>query len=277
MITFIASMAAGNAVQVFLDPPEDAVRCRVLRKRADTIGAADDPGSNVVFDGLARHFIDTTALVNGTEYFYRPFYLIDGQWSQAPSRAVTPAATYADLSPDALDVLRTRIEQGFAAVVQRGLLLPPSGNIPVLLATPSIESASFPFVSVHMQGDSPAERFVGEVLAPDALVGIGDDAQVASVDGWLSRYQFLIIVWCQNGDIRNAIRKALKAIVLANLPILEDAGLMLIEPSFADIDDMNTYPMPMYQATCTLSCLAPAAVESRTSTVQDVTADLFQS
>lgn len=277
MITFIAPMAAGNAVQVFLEPPEDAVRCRVLRKRTDTIEAADDAKSNVVFDGLERSFIDTTALVNDTEYFYRPFYLIADAWVAADSRAVTPAAGFADLAPDALDVIRERLDLGFAAFVKAEAIIHPQGHVPVLLATPSLENCSFPFVSVHLQGDAPAERFVGEQLAPDYAGGIGEEAYVASSEGWLARQQILIIVWSNNGDARNLLRKCLNAIVMINLPVLEAAGLMQIEPNFADIDDANTYEMPMYQTTCTITCIAPAAVETRNPVVRDAEADFYQS
>jgi hypothetical protein len=275
MITYLAPLPAGNAVQVFLAPPDGAERCRVLRKRADTIAAADDAGANVVFDGLERQFIDTTALVNDTEYFYRAFYLFGTEWVAMPSRSVTPAAAFTDLSPDALDLVRERLDLGFAAFVKSGALRHPQGHIPVLLATPTLENASFPFVSVHLQNNAPAERFVGEQLAGDMPVGIGDDAMVASNEGWLARVQILIIVWSNNGDARNLLRKALNAIVMINLPVLEGAGLSLIEPNFADIDDVNTYEIPMYQTTCTLTCVAPAAVETRTPIVRDAEADFY--
>jgi len=276
MITYIAPLAAGNAVQVFLAPPDEAVRCRVLRKRADTIAAADDPGSNVVFDGLARQFIDTAALANGTQYFYRPFYLVDDAWVAADSRAVTPAATFADISCDPLELVQQRLDAGLEALRTRGVLRHPNNHIPVLLATPALEDCSFPFVSVHQQNDAPADRFVGEILAPDEVLGIGDDIEVGSSEGWLSRHSILVIVWSNNGDARIALRKALKAVMLANLPIFEDAGMSLIEPSFADVDDMNTYQMPMYQATCTINCIAPAAVEVRSPVVTDAEADFYQ-
>lgn len=272
MINYIASLAAGNAVQVFLDIPKDATRCRVLRKRADTIAAADDPGSNVVFDGLDGQFIDTTALVNGTEYFYRPFYLVDGAWVPAPSRAITPAAEFADLSPDALELVQERLQLGFQVFVARGVL---DHHVPVLLATPDYEGCSFPFVSVHMAATGPADRFLGEMIAPG---GIGMDGMFESTEGWLARHQILVIVWSKNGDERNVMRKALNAIVTLNLPVLEAKGLSLIDPQYGDVDDMNTYPAPIYQTTCTLTCTAPAAVETRSQVATDVKAELlFQS
>lgn len=269
MITYIASMAAGNAVQIFLDPPEDATRCRVLRKRVDTIGAADDAGANVVFDGLERQFIDTTLLVNGTEYFYRPFYLVGAEWMAEPSRSITPAATFADLSPDPLELIQERLALGFAHFVKAGTLVK---QVPVLLATPALEDCTFPFVSVHLQGAGPADRFVGETLAPG---GIGDDGLFADNEGWLARNQILVIVWSKNGDERNLMRKVLNTIVTINLPVLEGLGLSLIEPHYGDIDDMNSYPAPMYQTTCTISCIAPAAVETRSPVATDVEADFF--
>lgn len=260
-ISYIASLAAGNAVQVFLSPPAGATRWRLLRKRADTIAAADDAGANVVIDGDDKFVIDRNALMNGTQYFYRAFYLMGGQWVGAASRSVTPQAAFAEQETDVVDIVRDRTDLGFADFIARGVIQHPNNHVPVLLATPAYEDAIFPLVTVHLTAEAPAERFVGEMIGPD--VSYEELGEVGATEGWLSRYQLLIIVWCSNGDVRTAMRKALKAIVMTNLPIFESTQMSLVEASFADIDDVTTYQAPMYQATCTLSCIAPTAVEIR--------------
>ncbi|MCE3605741.1 hypothetical protein LXA47_19335 [Massilia sp. P8910] len=266
-ITFLAPVAAGNAVQIFLQPPAGTRRWRLLRKRTDTIAAADDPGANVVHDGDEKMVFDRRDLVNNTLYFYRTFYLIGPQWVATASRSVTPSAAYSDLAVDVLDVVRDRLDLGFATYVERGAIQHKQGHVPVLLATPMYEDAKFPLVTVHLLSDAPAERFVGELMGPDT--SYEDDQEIGSSEGWLSRYQLMVIVWCGNGDLRTVMRKALKSIVQANLPVFESTQMSLVEASFADADDMNTYQAPMYQATCTISCIAPAAVEHRTPMIRE--------
>lgn len=275
MISYLAPLPAGDAVELLLSPPAGARRWRVLRKRADSIAAADDPGSNVVFDGTDKFIIDRDPLlVNGTTYYYRAFYLTNAGWQGSDTRSVVPQATGLDLAVDAVDVVQARVEAGFNSYVQRGLLTHPSLDvIPVLFSAPDYEGAQFPLVTVNLTADSPAHRFVGESFGEDVAY-IGDDEEVDAVgelQGYLSQQQIQIIVWSLNGDERKAMRKALKAIVLANLPMFAAAGMDLIEPQFGEVDDVTTYPRPMYQAICTVSCIAPAAVERRHSVITEAT------
>lgn len=278
-ISYIAPLAVGNAIEILLSPPQGTRRCRVLRKRADTIMKADDPAANVVFDGEGKYVIDHDALLaNRTTYYYRAFYRTLDGWVASESRSVVPASTALDLQVDTLDVVQARLEAGFRSYVERGLLTHPNENsIPVMLAAPAFEGAPFPLVTVSLMADSPAHRFVGESFGQDLayvgkIEGFEDDV-AGEVEGYLSHQQIQIIAWTTNGDQRKLLRKALKAIVLANLPIFEAAGLQMIEPQFADVDDMTTYAVPMYQATSTLSCIAPAAVEHRYSVITEVTLD----
>lgn len=276
MISFIATAQSGNAVRIHLAPPEGACEVRVLRKRADTITAADDPGANVVHKGTDTMFMDRRALVNGTTYFYRAFYLIDSQWVATDSRSVVPKVEFVDVSPDVVELVRERIELGLAAYVERGDLVHPNDAIPVMLAVPAdIEGAPYPLVSVHMQTTDVAERGIGDVLTPDYPIGIGEvPDEVVSTEGYLSSHQILVIVWCTNGDVRNAIRRALVAILLANGDVFESEGVVLPKPSFSDVDDMNGYPIPMYQSICSMTCVAPTAVETRAPAIKSVEAIL---
>lgn len=265
-ISFIASMAAGNAAQLLLAPPAGARRWRVLRKRADTISAADDAGSNVVYEGDDKFIVDRQALMNGTEYFYRVFYLVGPAWVASASRSVMPSLAFEDIATDVVDIVRERIDLGFAAYVEKKKLQHDTGHIPVLLATPAYDDAPWPIVTVHAT-HSPAEFFVGEIMAPDTLYDSEDEA--GQVEGRLARYDISIVIWSLNGDVRRAMRRALEAIVMANLPVFESTRMSQVSASFADIDDTQTYPAPMYQAVCTLSCIAPIAVESRVPVIRD--------
>lgn len=268
-ISFIAPVAAGNAVQLLISLPPQADKFRVLRKRSDTIDSVDDPGSNVVYEGDGRMVVDRLALMNGETYFYRPFFLVDGVWVAESSRQVVPVASFTDISTDAVDIVRDRIDAGLSVYVDRGALSHPSGHMPVLLSSPAFENAPFPMFTVHLISDDPCHTFVGGVVLPEV---IGGDF-VDEVIGGLSRYTIAIIGWCLNGDERPLLRKALKSLVLANSEVFAAAGMSEVEPRFSDFDDMNTYPAAVYQTTCTLTCIAPSAITTPWAAVKEVFAE----
>lgn len=270
-ISFIASVPVGNAVQLMLSPAAGAISWRVLRKRTDDIASQDDPAANVAYEGDDRVFIDRYALLNGTTYFYRAFYWDGAAWVASASRSVVVASTFGDLAVDVVDVVRERVDLGFQAYVERGFLVHDQGHIPVLLATPAFEEVVFPAVTVHVISDGASDRAVGEVMAPD----ISYPGAIGEESGWLSRYQLQVIAWCLNGDVRALLRKALKAIVQANFPVFESAGMSLVEAQFADADDMTSYQAPVYQAICTFTCVAPSVVEAQWAPVQSVEALLL--
>lgn len=267
-ISFLSPVSSGNAVRVLLMPPDGAQKWRVLRKRADTIATFDDAGANIVFEGDDQSFIDFTDLVNGQVYFYRAFYWLQNQWVAYPSRSVTPHDSFSDISADVVDLVRDRLDLGFAVYLAKGRFQNDISHIPVMLSTPAWEDVTFPLVTVHLNSLSQANRFIGEEM------GIGDafpdTSELGEVRGWLSHYQILVICWCINGDVRAEMRKSLTSLVQANLPIFEAAGMTEVEITFSDADDMNTYQVPMYQATCTLSCIAPTAIENRIPVIRDV-------
>lgn len=267
MISFLVSLAAGNATQIMLTPTAGAISWRVLRKRTDDISAQDDPAANLAYEGDDRMFIDAQALMNGTTYYYRAFYWDGAVWTASASRSVMVTSTFADLSVDVVDVVRERLDLGFRAYVERGLLVHDQGHFPVLLATPAFEDVEFPAITIHVLLDGQSDRFVGEVLS---TTDYGD--AVGEETGWLARWQLLIVAWCLNGDVRALMRKAMTAIVQANLPVFEAAGMSLVEAQFADTDDMTTYQVPMYQATCTFSCIAPSVVEAQYAPVRSAEA-----
>lgn len=270
MISLISALAAGNAIQLYLTPPSGAVEWRVLRKRTDDIVLAD-PAANVVYEGEDATIVDRLSLVNGTAYFYRVFYQIAGQWIGSPSRSVTPAASFTDLSCDVVDVLLNRIDAGMQVYVDRGQLRHSGGHIPVMLGTPEYENAPFPFVTIHVNSVSPDSRFIGDSLITDV---IGSDGDIDDIDGWLQRYQIGIVAWTLNGDVRALLRKALFSIVQANFPVFASAGMSLVEATISDNDDMQGYPLPVYQAICSFSCVAQSSISIPYNTVTSTTAEL---
>ena len=64
-------------------------------------------------------------------------------------------------------------------------------------------------------------------------------------------------------------------LLMANLPVFDDAGLLQIDCAFSDIEDFQSYAAPVYQALCNFSCLAPSAVESTDPAIRDVVTHLI--
>jgi hypothetical protein len=268
MISMIAPLAAGNALRVFLEPPPFARRWRLLRKLSDSFTGQDDPDAVVVHDGGDKPVLDIAGLVNGTLYFYRPFYSDGVAWSSAQAVSATPAATYEGVGSDVLSLVRDRLDLGLQEELRRGTLLQDEGHIQVLTAPPLTENTVWPIVTVHLQGDDPADRALGEAIGADEFDAIGGDW--GDTEGWLSRVQLALMGWSLNPDERIELRRALKRIVQANLPVFADAGMTGVEFSMQDTEDFSSYDAPVYQVLCTFSCLAPSVVTWRVPAVSDV-------
>lgn len=267
MVSLIERLAAGNALRVFLSPPPSAVRWKLLRARVPVIPSHDWTGATLVHSGTDRAVMDTAGLVNGEAVHYRAFYLRrDGTWEASDVASQVPEAGFVDVSCDALSLLRERLFLGLSALVQRGELLHESGAIPVLTASPDFEGASFPLVTVHLASDLSSERFVGDAVGADELADDGWHA----FDGFLSRVQITVIAWALNADERLLLRRAVKAVLLANVPIFSDAGMQQLDMQFSDQEDFSSYAAPVYQAVCAVSCTAPSVVRSTVPVVADV-------
>jgi len=128
--------------------------------------------------------------------------------------------------------------------------------IQVLTAPPLFEDTIWPVVTVHLQSDSSAERAIGE----DFGSSINDAGLTVDYEGWLSKYQLLIVVWCLNPDERNILRRAVKNLLIANLPIFDRAGMVQIDVTQSDTEDFQSFSAPVYQTMTTLSCIAPSIV-----------------
>lgn len=268
MIARIQPLAAGNALRIFLEVPADALKLRLLRKVSDTFTGQDDADALLVADEILPAPLDTTALVNGTLYHYRAYYLIGAAWVASATVASTPAAIYADQGGDVLSLLRDRLDLGLQAEVARGTLSHDQGHIKVLTAPPLESETVWPLVTVHLQNESPSERGIGEVLATDTFNE--DTDSWGEAEGWLAGVQIIVMGWSLNPDERIELRKALRRIVVANLPVFDDAGMVEIQFAQQDTEDFGSYGAPVYQTLCTFSCTAPVLVGSDVAAINEV-------
>lgn len=271
MITTAMPLSAGNAIRLFLDPPAGATTWRVLRKGADDFVDENDDGAIAVYQGDERVVVDASYLQNGVAQFYRPFYWVSGAWQPGATTMATPNATYEDASTDALDILRDRLEAGLFVECERGNFRTKTGTIGVLTAPPTVDTANFPMVTVHLSGENPEVRGVGEDIG-----GLGFDeleGEWLDTEGWIARVQLAIIVWSLNPDERRDLRKAVRAIIVANLSVFEGLGVSQISLALQDVDAVNgEFNAPIYQSLGTFDCLAPVRVASPAKPIETVEA-----
>jgi hypothetical protein len=270
MIAYLENMLPGNAVKVWLMPPDKTRKIRVLRKEADVFSGFDDPDAFLVrefsYSGT-KVLVDYINLPNHVPAFYKVYYFIDGSWQEGNSKSIAPEAVFEDCIVDPLVIVRDRLEMGLKVMVERGVLSHPIGFIPVFTASPFIDQVKLPIVTVHMDGDAPDIRFLGEVTG-SAI----ESLEYRETEGGLSKTKLSIIGWSENGDERISLRDAIKTLLIANLPIFEEAGLLLPDWDFRDQEDFETYASPIYQTVCTFSCFAPSAVENAedTGVIKDI-------
>lgn len=268
MISMIQSVAAGNALRVFLEPPAGARAWRLLRKLADTFTGESDPDAVVVHEGADKPVLDLLGLINGTLYYYRPYYFDGAAWSEGETVTGTPAATYVDGSTDALSVVRERLDLGLQVELARSTLVHEDGHISVLTAPPLMQDTRWPVVTVHLVEESPAERGIGEIVGIDEFSD--NTGMWSEAEGWLAKVQLSIMGWCLNPDERIDLRKALRRILVTNLPVFDAAGLTELRFSQQDMEDFESFDAPVYQVMCTLDCMAPVRVSSTADAITDV-------
>ena len=267
MISIVQPLPIGNALRLFLEPPATALRWKVLRKGSNAIAAHDDPTAALIYDGNERVFIDSSFLQNTVMVFYRAFYTSDDLvWTASDVASGTPAAIYTENTTDVMTVVRDRLEAGLKVELERGNLTNEMGYIPVYTASPSLErDLSFPLVTVHLDAEDPTIRGVGEL--------IGEEDADEDSEGWIADVRLIIVAWSLNGDERSEMRKAIRRVVLGNLPVFADKGFMQVQLSQQDVDAVNgEFAAPIYQVMSTFSCLAPVAVAGTVPIVRDVIA-----
>lgn len=268
-ISLLEPVAAGNAVRVYLDPPPGARYWTVLRRTADVFTGQDDQGAVVVASQSTDNVVlDLKALVNGTTYYYR-FYGWDGaRWTAAPSLAVVPASRYLGDTADPVGTLADRLEAGLAVEVERGVLKPKSGQVPVFQA-PSIlaDQVTFPCVTVHLDSLAPAERFLGEeVGAPEHAT----NGAWTEYEGWLARSQITVTGVARSVDERSALRRAIMRVVQANLGVFASLGINQVEFSLSDSEQLQENAAPLFLSGGTFSCIAHSFVSDDTPEITDV-------
>lgn len=272
-ITFLEPLSAGNAVRVFMEASPGGLSWRVLRRTTDIFTGADDDGAVLVADDCTDNVVlDLKALVNGTTYFYRMFSWDGSAWTADPSVSTVPGATYQGDTVDPLKIVSTRIMAGLAVEVARGELLPQTGKVPVFTAPYALsDQISFPCVTIHMNMIGPAER------------GIGDDPVGAThnsgggwseYQGWLARTQLNIAGIARTLEERNALRRALERILMANLGVFAGSGLNQVEFSFSDSEELSDKNAPLFMTGGSLSCLAHSFVAAAVPEITDTTAGI---
>lgn len=270
MISLIQALPIGNALRVHLNPPAGAERWRLLRKLADNFVDQDDPDAVVVLDSQTdRVVLDRDALANGTTYFYRPYSFADGTWQEHDTVAAAPEAVLADASVDVQLLVRERLEMGLQAEIDGDRITHEYNRIPVYTAPPVFEETRWPVVTVHLNNDARGESSLGMHIVPDEF----DDAETdwTEFEGYLSAVNLLVVGWALNPDQRIALRQAIKRVVLGNLPVFDDVGMLNVEAQLSDAEDFASYSAPVYQAVCQISCLAPSAVSAAVDAIDDVT------
>ena len=271
MISIVQPLYVGNALRLFLEPLAGSVRWKVLRKGSDTFSGHDDAGALVAYEGDERVIVDSAFLTNDVMSFYRPFYTADGvEWTAGPTASGTPSATYQEQTTDVLSKVRERIEAGLLVEVQRGNFAAPLGYIQVTNAAPAMTpDLSFPLVTVHLESEDPGERGIGEMVATDLYDSIGGDWSES--EGWLAAVRLTAIGWSLNADERIEIRKAIRRILLANLPVFESYGWTGFSASFQDVDSLSgEYSANVYQVMCSISCTAPVVVSGNAAPIDAV-------
>lgn len=271
MISMIQPLHVGNALRLFLQPPADAVRWKVLRKGNGTFSGHDDPSAIVAYEGDENVIVDTAFLQNEVMAFYCPFYTSDGAtWTAGPVASGTPAAIYQEHTADVLSFLRDRLEAGLLVEVQRGNFVPELGYIQVYTAPPSLEqNLRLPLVTVHLDNEDSSERAIGEDISGDQFDAIGFDWQES--EGWLANVRVMVIGWSLNSDERLELRKAIRRIIIANLPVFAAQGWDQVNLSQQDIDAINgEYTAQLYQVMSTFTCLAPVRVSGTVDAIREV-------
>lgn len=268
-IAIVQPIHVGNALRLFIEPPAGAARWRVLRKGSNTFAGPDDPSALVAYEGDERVVVDATALQNDVMAFYRPYYQnAAGAWSAGTTATGTPAAIYEEHTTDAMSQVRDRLEAGLKVEVERGNLLNELGYIQVYTAPPSLEqNLLFPLVTITLENEASDTRGIGENISGDEFDAAG--FSWLESEGWLADVQLTIVGWSLNSDERIELRKAIRRVIIANLPVFASQGIDQINLSMNDIDAVNgEYGAPIYQVMANFSCVAPVRVGGRVGALE---------
>ena len=104
------------------------------------------------------------------------------------------------------------------------------------------------------------------MLEPDSFNG--EDWELS--EGWIERVRLDIIGWSQNPDERQALRQAIRRLVIANLQVFDDAGMVQIDLQQMDGEEPGEKNTVIYKSIGSFSCLAPVQVVGLQGEVVDV-------
>jgi hypothetical protein len=270
MIHTVYPLPIGNAMRLFLTPPAGAVQWRILRKGDDSFTGPDDAASVRIYEGDEPVVLDTKALKNDVLYYYRPYYLVGGTWQAGPSASGTPSATYEDASTDVQNIVRRRLAEGLAVEVARGPLRNKHNQIRVVWGPPQItDDLLFPLVTIELESESPPDRGLGEDMQGDDFQVIGGFWRES--EGWLAEVSLKITGWSLNPDERINLRHAIRRVIVGNLPVFDDAGMVRIDLSSQDANFTDgEFDVPLFACVNTFTCLAPVIVRSQVGAIEDV-------
>jgi hypothetical protein len=260
MITQILPSAVGNALKIYLEQEPTALAWVILRNTTGIFPSYNDVNSVSIYEGDDETYLmDTCGLVNGTLYYYCEFYWDGTAWNATAIVSGKPNYTYTDQSVDVLTIVRDRLQYGLENEIIIGTLSPASGQIQVLNAPPIFDETNFPVVTVHVAVDGSGDRAIGEMPFTDEFDAVNNVWKESS--GWMAHVSLTIIGWSKNPDERIALRRALRKIVIGNLEVFDNYGIILPEFSQQDVDALPPeYPAAVYESVCTFTCEAPSGV-----------------
>ncbi|MNY60256.1 hypothetical protein D3C86_1967870 [compost metagenome] len=94
-----------------------------------------------------------------------------------------------------------------------------------------------PLVTVTLEGESRDLRGIGEDTMGDFLEA--DSDEWLEHEGWLAGVQVSIVGWSLNPDERIELRKSIRRVIVGNLTVLADKGMLLPNLSLKDDDAVN--------------------------------------
>jgi hypothetical protein len=270
-------LSCGNAVRFVLSTTADEVSWRLLRKEAGTgvtFSGQADTAAFLVHDGTDLFLTDSRLLVNGVEYIYALYgESVAGVWGDPVYVSVTPEATFEDQSIDPQELVRERIDVSLHSMIQRSKIVLSQSTIPVMSIPFYTQGGTFPVVTVLYGNGASSVRGLGELLSQDEP----NSSDWVGSQGWLSGVTLEISAWSLNAEERNTLRKALQAVIAANLNVLEEQGLDMVEvQSISDTEDTQSMNAPIYQTTLRLSCQVSVAVTDAYGSFVDVTANRIE-
>jgi hypothetical protein len=250
-------ISCGNAVRLVVQPTVNETQWRLLRKETDVFTGQDDPAAFVVHDGVNRFLTDARMLVNGVTYHYALYGYAAGSWGAPVMASVVPEALFEDISVDPQELVRERIDVTLHSMIQRGLVQLSRSNVAVMSIPFYTQGGELPVVTVLYGSGSATGHALGEQMSADEF----DGSDFIGTQGWHESVSLEISAWSLNAQERNIIRKALQAVIAANLGIFAESGLVNFEvQSVQDTEDTQSMNAPIYQTVIKVGCQAVCAV-----------------